>query len=111
MIAWAFRESQAHAIITSEGDIAVTLTVELEPELIGALRAMAQQAGVDPDRYIARALLEHVQSHQEPSQRGAADEAALLREIRQDLPEARRQRYHDLVAKRRAATLTPPEHQ
>src|ERR1051326_402825 len=68
-------------------DTAVMLTVELEPELIVALRTMAQQAGVDPDRYIERALQEHVRSHQGPAHGGAADEVSLLREIREELPE------------------------
>jgi hypothetical protein len=37
-------------------------------------------------------------------------EAGLLRQINESLPEQTRRRYRRLIAKRRAGTLTPPEH-
>jgi hypothetical protein len=89
----------------------MTLTVDLAPELVDALRTMAQKAGVDADDYIARALQEHVRCYQNAPNHLAAEEAVLLKQINEGLPEEAWKRYHDLVAKRRAATLTPVEHQ
>jgi predicted transcriptional regulator len=88
----------------------VTLTVDLSPELVAALRAMAQQEGLAPDHYIARALQDHVRRHQNLPDSLAAEEAALLKQINKGLPEETWKRYRELVAKRRAATLTPAEH-
>jgi hypothetical protein len=39
-----------------------------------------------------------------------AEEAALLQRINESLPEPILQRYHELIAKRRAEALTPEEH-
>jgi hypothetical protein len=89
----------------------MTLTVDLAPELVNALRAMAQRAGVDADDYIARALQEHVRCYQNAPNHLPAEEAVLLKQINEGLPEQTWKRYHDLVAKRRAARLTPTEHQ
>ena len=88
----------------------MTLTLEIAPELAAALRTMAQKAGLDPDSYITRALQEHIErQHQAP--RLSREEAALLKQINQGLPVETWKRYHELVAKRRAETLTPEEHQ
>ena len=89
----------------------MTLNLELAPELAAALRAMAQKAGVEPDRYIARALQDHVERHQNEPPHRSREEAVLLQQINQGLPAETWQRYHELVAKRRAETLTPEEHQ
>jgi hypothetical protein len=89
----------------------VTVILDLAPELMAVLHTMAQKAGLDPDRYIARALQEHVQLHQNASPHLPKEEAALLQQINQGLPAATWQRYHELVARRRAETLAPEEHQ
>ena len=60
----------------------MTLTVDLNPELVNALRAMAQKAGVDEDQYIAQALQEHVRSYQNVPDHLTAAETVLLRQIR-----------------------------
>jgi hypothetical protein len=85
--------------------------LEIAPELAEALRAMAQKAGLDPDRYIVRALQEHVKRHQDEPPSLPSEEAALLQQISHGLPAETWQRYHDLVAKRRAEALTSEEHQ
>jgi predicted transcriptional regulator len=89
----------------------VTLTLAIAPELADALREMARRAGLDPDHYIVRALQDHVERHRDEPPRLSQDEALLLQEINQGLPAETWQRYHDLVAKRRAETLTPEEHE
>ena len=89
----------------------MTLTLELAPELAAALRAMAHEAGLEPDRYIARALQDHVERHQNEPPHLTREETLLLQRINQGLPAETWRRYHELVAKRRAETLTAEEHQ
>jgi hypothetical protein len=98
-------------MINAGGALTVTLTVDLAPELVADLQAMAKQAGLDADHYIARALQEHVRRHQNLPDCLTAEETVLLKQINQGLPEETWQRYRELVAKRRAATLTPAEHE
>ena len=88
----------------------MTLSLEIAPELADALRAMAQKAGLDPDHYIVRALQDHVERHQNEPPHLSHEEGVLLQEINQGLPAETWQRYHELVAKRRAEALTPEEH-
>lgn len=88
----------------------LALTLELAPELDAALRAMAQQAGLDPDRYIVRALQEHVQHRAALPSPPPSDEATLLQQISEGLPVATWQRYHALKQQRDAVTLTPAAH-
>lgn len=87
----------------------MSLTLELPPKLEAALRALARQAGHDPDSYIVHTLEEHVQRQANLSPRLPVHEADLLLEINRGLPPALWQRYHELVGKRRAETLTPVE--
>jgi len=58
----------------------------------------------------SRALQEHV-ARQQQAPRLSGEEAALLKLINQGLPIETWNRYHELVAKRRAETLTSEEHQ
>src|SRR5437868_2373524 len=88
----------------------MTLTLELAPELLAALRSMAQRAGVDPDRYIARALEAHVQQQAGTPEPLSREETELLQQINQGLPPATWERYHALKQKRDARALTPVEH-
>lgn len=88
----------------------MTVTLEIAPEVAEALRAMAQNAGLEPERYIARALTELVARHRGSPTPLPREEAVLLQQISQGLPVETWERYHDLVAMRRAERLTPEEH-
>jgi hypothetical protein len=88
----------------------MTLTLELAPELVATLRSMAEQAGLEPDRYIARALQQHVQQQASPAAQLSRDETELLQKIGQGLPPETWARYQALKEKRDARTLTPDEY-
>ena len=91
----------------------MTLTIELQPELEAWLREEAARAGQDPGTFVRNALEERLR--QAPSRaRGLPPhlprkEAELLLAINQGLAPELWQRYHELIAKRRAETLTPDE--
>jgi hypothetical protein len=89
----------------------VTVTLDIDTELLAALRTMARKAGLEPDRYMARALQEHVERHQNAPPNLPQEETRILQQINQGLPAVTWQRYHELVARRRSETLTPEEHQ
>jgi hypothetical protein len=92
----------------------MTLTVELPPELEAQLRAEAARAGQDPDTFIRSTLQERLRpSNHRPQALPPhlkRSEAELLQKINQGLPSELWERYHELVARRRAETLTPEEH-
>jgi hypothetical protein len=91
----------------------MTLTIDLPPELEAQLREEAARAGLDADTFIRNTLEERVRQVRNyttaPPHLSRA-EAELLQRINVGLPPAVWQRYHELVAKRRAETLTPEEH-
>ena len=89
----------------------MTVTLELPAELAAALHVMAEKAGMDPDRYFAQALQEHVERRRNEPPRLSREETRLLQQINRGLPAETWKRYQELVAKRRAETLTPVEHQ
>src|SRR5690349_14542677 len=91
----------------------MTLTINLPPELEAQLREEAARAGLDPDTFIRSALEERLQDAQSrvtasPSHLSRV-EADLLQKINQGLPPPVWQRYHELIAKRRAETLLADE--
>jgi hypothetical protein len=88
----------------------MTLTLEINPELEELLRAMAARAGLPPDRYVLSVLQERLAQDQARPPDPARGERALLEKINEGLPDETWRRYHDLKAKRDAATLTPEEH-
>jgi hypothetical protein len=90
----------------------MTLTINLTPELEAQLREEAAQKGVDASTFVVRTLEERLQRkrRQPMPSHLAQEESTLLQKINQGLPEAMWQEYHDLIAKRRAETLTPEEH-
>ncbi|HLK55597.1 MAG TPA: hypothetical protein VKU00_03485 [Chthonomonadaceae bacterium] len=90
----------------------MTLTIELTPELEAQLREEAAKIGSDTNTYVVQTLEERLQRKNPPlvPSHLSQEESALLQMINQGLPEAIWQEYHDLVAKRRAETLTPEEH-
>jgi len=90
----------------------MTITIEMPPELESQLRRAAAQAGLAPDVYIVQTLHERLTSHQSApadNQRISDTEAQLLMHINQSLAGIPWSRYHELVAKRQAETLTSDE--
>jgi hypothetical protein len=85
------------------------MTLELAPELEAALRALAETEGVEPERYALRLVQEGVRHHTACPVRLPREEAILLEQLNQGLAPEMWQRYHELIAKRRAETLTPDE--
>ncbi|MDQ5850740.1 MAG: hypothetical protein M3380_01465 [Chloroflexota bacterium] len=90
----------------------MTVTIDLPPELVTQLRDAAAQAGLDTNEYIVNVL--QARLGQFNGERGAirlpTAEAALLQQVNQGFPQQTWQQYNELVAKRRAETLTPDEH-
>jgi hypothetical protein len=87
------------------------LTLEIDPDLETALRAMAAGAGLPPDRYVLDLLHERLQPTHEGPQGLPHAEAALLEQINKGLPPVTWDRYHALKDKRHAETFTPEEHE
>src|SRR5437764_8496203 len=83
----------------------MTLIIDLPPELEAQLREEAERAGLETDAYV-RGLLEERVRHARTSGDGPPQidrtEADLLQKINQGLPPQLWQRYHELVARRRA---------
>jgi hypothetical protein len=87
------------------------VTLDITPELASRLLEAAAKEGLDANGYILHMLEEHVRHIQRrsiPCLR--EDEAHLLQQINQGLPQETWQRYHELIDKRRAESLTPDEH-
>jgi hypothetical protein len=87
----------------------MTLTLEINPELEEALRAMAARAGLAPDRYVLHALQDRLARDQATQPHLASEEVKLLEKINEGLSSESWRRYHELKAKRDAATLTPED--
>jgi hypothetical protein len=88
------------------------ITLEIAPELEQQLRHEAARAGLAPDAYILQAIQERLTQtshghHSAP--RLSSEEAQLLAKINLGLLPAEWERYHTLVARRKAETLTPDE--
>lgn len=96
----------------------MTITLEIAPELDQQLQQAAEQAGLAPDVYIVETLREHLMlpggslaQHHPGVEQLSAVEADLLLKINHSLAGIGWARYHTLVAKRHAETLTPDEQQ
>jgi hypothetical protein len=92
------------------GNTAMTLTLEITPDLEAALRQTAEREGLPPDRYVLNLLRERLHRNQTAPPRLPREEVKLLEKINEGLAAETWQRYHELKAKRDAATLTPEEH-
>lgn len=88
------------------------LTIDMKPELEARLKDEAAKSGIDANTYVVHALEERLQhrNRQHTPSRLSHDEAALLQQINQGLPESVWHEYTDLITKRRAETLTSEEH-
>jgi hypothetical protein len=85
------------------------ITLQLPPELDQKLRTEAAKQGINPDRYILNALQDRLQDSLQPTSVLSKTETDLLEQINLGLSSDRWEDYHDLIAKRRAATLTETE--
>ena len=90
----------------------MTLIIDLTPELEAQLREEAADRGIDASTFVVRALEErlHRKTRQRVPFQLSQEETVLIQKINRALPEAIWQEYHDLVARRRAETLTLEEH-
>ena len=86
------------------------ITLQLPPELEQQLRTEAAKQGINPDRYILNALQERLQAFPRPNASLPKAEADLMQQINLGLSTEQWEEYHNLLAKRRAETLTAEEH-
>ena len=86
----------------------MSITLELTPDIQRDLKQAAKQAGLTPDAYVLITLREHLPKNLDPVQL-SKPEAELLLNINQSLSQVQWQRYHTLVAKRRAEQLSKEE--
>ena len=91
----------------------MTIMINLPPELERCLQDEAAQAGLAPDRFVLDTLEERLHQRRagQDSPHLSQAESELMQRINQGLPEETWVRYHDLVAKRKAETLTSEQHQ
>jgi len=87
----------------------MTIPVELPAEFESTLREEAKKADLDPGAYVVKALCEHLRKTQELPPRLPRGEAALLEKINLGFSQEEWQRYHTLIEKRWAETLTEEE--
>lgn len=89
----------------------MTLTIELTPDIEKQLRSEAAKMGMDANRYIVNTLEERLRQLRAASSHLSREESELLQKINLGIAEEKWRRYRDLIAKRRAETLTTEEHQ
>lgn len=90
----------------------MSITIEVTPELEQLVRRAAAEAGVSRDVFITKALQERLKAA--PStpitgRRLSQVEADLLSKINTSLSQLDWERYHQLIERRRAETLTSEE--
>ena len=89
----------------------MTLVIDMAPETERRLRDKAAREGVEPERYVLRTVEECLgRDDDENAPHPSRFEAELFQCINEGLPAETWQKYHALVAKRRAETLTPEQH-
>jgi hypothetical protein len=89
----------------------MTLTIDLQPELESRLRDEAARQGVDVALYVAKTLEAHLIKAANGAKHLSREETELLQKINSAFPLETVQRYRELVARRRAESLTPTEQQ
>jgi hypothetical protein len=89
----------------------MTITIELTPELERHLRQEAARVGLEPDVYIIEAVQTYLMQkrHRRHTPRLSPEESRLLSKINLGLSPNEWERYHALMARRKAETLTPDE--
>ncbi len=88
----------------------MTITLEIESDLEYEVRTAAARQRVAPDQFITNLLQQHLRQDNTVSKRFSDTELELLRQINLGLSEETWQQYRELVAKRRAESLTEIEH-
>ncbi len=85
-------------------------TIQLQAEVSrdALLEAVGQLSPPELDQFVAEVL--QLRSRRGPTRLGAT-ESELLARINQGFPEGLRDRYDELIARRRGESLTPEEHQ
>jgi hypothetical protein len=90
----------------------MTITIEIAPKLERQLRQEAARVGLAPEAYIVEAMQERL-AQTRPRRRHvprlSPEEARLLSKINLGVSPHEWERYHALVARRKAETLTPDE--
>lgn len=86
----------------------MTVTLELPPEKEALVREAASAEGLDLNTFLREAVESRLRQY-DPAR--PLTEAELLTRINRGFPEAFWDRYRQLVAKRRAETMTPQEQQ
>jgi hypothetical protein len=89
---------------------AMTITLEITPDLEEVLRETAAREGLAPDRYVLNLLRQQLMRNERTPPHLSREEAELLQKINRGLPEATWERYRALKLKRDDETLTPEEH-
>jgi hypothetical protein len=84
----------------------MTIPVELPAEFESTLREEARKADLDPGAYVVRALCEHLRKRQKLPPSVPRPEAELLEKVNLGFSQEEWQRYHALIGKRWAETLT-----
>lgn len=87
------------------------LSIELTGELETRLREEAERDGVQADVWALGALQQRLARPNGDAVRLSERETHLLQQINEGLPDSTWQRYHDLLEKRRAETLSSAEQQ
>jgi hypothetical protein len=85
-----------------------TIHLQAEVSRDALLEAVEQLSSPELDQFVAEVL--KLRSRRGPARLGAA-ESELLSRINQGFPEGLRDRYAELIARRRDESLTPEEHQ
>jgi hypothetical protein len=89
----------------------MTLNLKIGPALEQRLREQAARRGLDADSYAVAAIEEKLQFDARPSPQLSHEESEILKQMGVGLPEQTWARYDELVAKRRAETLTHQEYE
>jgi hypothetical protein len=86
----------------------MTILLNVNPDLESRLETVASQLGMTPTTYIMRLLQKELDSRIAPARLSPA-ESKLLKKINTSLSAIEWERYHFLLAKREAETLTDAE--
>lgn len=85
----------------------MSIVIEIKPELEIQLRNEATKEGIDTNGYIVNTLEDHLRRIRLAPPKLNRRETKLLQKINLGLSQESWPRYHELLKKRRAETLTP----
>ena len=92
------------------GSVLMAVVVDLPAEVEQQVRQEAARAGVDAAQVIRDAVVDRLAQRPGRVARLSRTESELLQKINEGLHPERWERFHALVARRQAETLTPDEH-